>query len=268
MSEGTTLEHDLPDAGWYTDPENPRLQRYWGGKEWTHHVRHSDGVALTTQPTFVAESQPAPSPATFAQSEFSATASYAPLPRFLAQPSYSTTPAFSPVLGYPSSTVQSFAPMSSADRIAIEEPERAAYVPMSTIHHAPRTTSQPWGIRYSSPNSVPVWIVALSPLLSIGAQFLASTFAPESFAAITSAAVAGTIVFVLIVSGIWDAMTLRNRNLPSASPLWMLLTPIAFLGVRQFVLRREGFRFAAPTIVFGLCVVAAVAVAAYLLGIW
>ncbi|MDO5494270.1 MAG: DUF2510 domain-containing protein [bacterium] len=26
-------------AGWYTDPENPRDERYFDGRKWTHHVR-------------------------------------------------------------------------------------------------------------------------------------------------------------------------------------------------------------------------------------
>lgn len=38
----------MPDAGWYTDPTDPRMIRWWDGASWTPHV----------QPT--PEEQPAP----------------------------------------------------------------------------------------------------------------------------------------------------------------------------------------------------------------
>jgi hypothetical protein len=26
-------------AGWYTDPQEPSVVRWWSGEEWTHHVQ-------------------------------------------------------------------------------------------------------------------------------------------------------------------------------------------------------------------------------------
>ena len=53
MSEATTIAHDVPE-GWYTDPESPRMQRYWGGSDWSDHVRYSD-VASMPRLSFAAE---------------------------------------------------------------------------------------------------------------------------------------------------------------------------------------------------------------------
>ena len=35
----------VPAAGWYTDPSDPRQERWWGGVEWTHDVRPLAAVA-------------------------------------------------------------------------------------------------------------------------------------------------------------------------------------------------------------------------------
>jgi hypothetical protein len=268
MAEGTILEHDLPDAGWYTDPENPRLQRYWAGTEWTHHVRHSDGVALNTQPTFVPNTQPAPTASHRAETDFTALPVFAPQPSFATQATTASLD-FSPVLTFSSTAVtQSMLPLSASDRIAIEEPERAAYIPMSTIHHSVGSSSNMWSARSSSPSTAPVWIIAVSPLLALVSQFVALTIAPANITPIVSMAVSGAILLVLLAAAITDAVTLRRRELPSASAAWLLLTPLVLLGVRTFVLRREGFRFAAPLISFVLALVVSAVAGSYLISIW
>ncbi len=35
----------LPPAGWYSDPGNPRVLRYWDGSAWTHHTALKPGYA-------------------------------------------------------------------------------------------------------------------------------------------------------------------------------------------------------------------------------
>ena len=32
-----STENEAP-AGWYTDPDDPELQRYWDGKAWARHL--------------------------------------------------------------------------------------------------------------------------------------------------------------------------------------------------------------------------------------
>jgi hypothetical protein len=268
MAEGTILEHDLPDAGWYADPENPRLQRYWAGDAWTHHVRHSDGVPVTTQPTFVAEEQVAPSPTNRVETQLSAYPTFSPQTAFPAHTSSAVPLAFSPVLTYSSSIAQPLATVSARDRIAIEEPERAAYIPMSTIHHSVGANSQMWNARSSSPSTASVWIIAITPLIALISQFVALTIAPAAVTQIVSLAVSAAIVVVVIVAAIMDAVTLRRRELPSASPAWLLLTPLVYLGVRLFVLRREGFRYPAPIVVFVLSLLIGSAAGSYLISIW
>jgi Protein of unknown function (DUF2510) len=31
--------HEAPVAGWYPDPENPQMARYWDGSQWTDDRR-------------------------------------------------------------------------------------------------------------------------------------------------------------------------------------------------------------------------------------
>ena len=40
----------VPAAGWYTDPADPRQERWWGGVEWTHDVRPLTAVAAMPAP--------------------------------------------------------------------------------------------------------------------------------------------------------------------------------------------------------------------------
>src|SRR5262245_5508316 len=34
--------HEMPVAGWYPDPESPRMARYWDGSRWTDDRRPLD----------------------------------------------------------------------------------------------------------------------------------------------------------------------------------------------------------------------------------
>lgn len=40
MNDAGALKNVIPD-GWYQDPANPAMQRWWAGKEWTEHVRYA-----------------------------------------------------------------------------------------------------------------------------------------------------------------------------------------------------------------------------------
>jgi hypothetical protein len=267
MAEGTILEHDLPDAGWYTDPENPLLQRYWAGDAWTHHVRHSDGVALTTQPTFVPGVQPAPSPSHRSETQFSAIPAFSPHLSFTPQASTAGVD-FTPVETFSSpSSFQPMTALSASDSIAIEEQGRGLYVPLSTIHHTSSSSSTPWSSRFSSPSTASVWIIAVSPLLALLSQFVALTIAPAAITSILSLVAACAVLAVLLIAAITDAVILRRRELPSASAAWLLLSPLVFLGVRHFVLRREGFRYVAPLVSFVVLLVLSCIAASYLISV-
>jgi hypothetical protein len=62
MSDST-----VPGAGWYIDPDQPELQRYWDGAQWTNHTAPAPSVAPPA----------APSP-TFAPAPFATTGPPAP----------------------------------------------------------------------------------------------------------------------------------------------------------------------------------------------
>jgi hypothetical protein len=49
---GDTVTLDAPittataiPAGWYTDPGEPAVVRWWTGEEWTQHVQYRPGAA-------------------------------------------------------------------------------------------------------------------------------------------------------------------------------------------------------------------------------
>lgn len=41
---------DTPQAGWYPDPSDPSLQRYWDGTKWTEHTAPAAGAADQSSP--------------------------------------------------------------------------------------------------------------------------------------------------------------------------------------------------------------------------
>lgn len=60
MSESNALSKGIPD-GWYEDPANPAMQRWWSGKQWTEHVRYAPGGASAVR-TPLAAVTPSASP--------------------------------------------------------------------------------------------------------------------------------------------------------------------------------------------------------------
>lgn len=40
----------LPPAGWYQDPDNPQLQRWWDGNGWNEHRRQAPALHAPAQP--------------------------------------------------------------------------------------------------------------------------------------------------------------------------------------------------------------------------
>ena len=41
-----SMEREARDPGWYRDPNDPRLHRYWDGRAW--HAQRLDSVAPTS----------------------------------------------------------------------------------------------------------------------------------------------------------------------------------------------------------------------------
>lgn len=114
MSESTQ-----PRAGWYLDPQQPELQRYWDGTQWTDRTALAPGV---TPPTVeatpqVPQAQQAAPPSTAADA---GTAGLGSSPSLEQAPAPAQPPAPAPAQVAPAPT----APIAS-DQPAAAEPEKS-----------------------------------------------------------------------------------------------------------------------------------------------
>ena len=87
-----------PAAGWYTDPGDPRQERWWGGVDWTSHTRPPQAAAPAAAPAFT------PAPVVAAAPGFPP----APTPGFAPAPAPAFPPA--PAPGFASAPPAGFAP--------------------------------------------------------------------------------------------------------------------------------------------------------------
>lgn len=143
-------------------------------------------------------------------------------------------------------------------------PEPEEYQPMGGWKAG--NVPQPYVAPVGSPNTVAIWLIAFSPLLTIGALLLLLlAHTPPTptgiFFGIGLIAVGVGLVF-------WDNATLNRRNLPVASPLWLLLAGIAaYLIVRWVKLRGVGVHNAAPGIVLAFLLFALSVVGGYFVAV-
>ena len=110
-----------------------------------------------------------------------------------------------------------------------------------------------------SPNTGAIWAIAFYPLVLVLAQLAISGLPYVAYLIAALALSVAQFVF-LIGAVIRDWVVLRRRNLPAASPLWILLTILGYLIARRVVLRRVGVRHSAPGNVFVLSLIASVVI--------
>jgi hypothetical protein len=124
-----------------------------------------------------------------------------------------------------------------------------------------RTTSSPAFVRdwndLGSPQTAGVWLLAVSPLLSLVVGFVlglvqglsGGAFGPYLLLVVVAVATGLNWVFAYA-----DQRQLRERGYHPASIGWMLLfPPLAYLIARGRVVRREGMSAWPPELVFVLC---------------
>jgi hypothetical protein len=59
VNDAGALKNVIPD-GWYEDPANPAMQRWWAGKQWTEHVRYAPAGSPAPRTPLSAVPQPVP----------------------------------------------------------------------------------------------------------------------------------------------------------------------------------------------------------------
>jgi hypothetical protein len=158
--------------------------------------------------------------------------------------------------------VQSWAPATAPQEPMLRSrraAETAAAVPYEAFGQQSRvseyrpmqTTFVPRVIQYGSPNTGWIWIIAFSILINIGLTVagIASGIYKSGPGALLPSVIA---IGLFAIAGVRDRAVLRDRNLPGASPWWLLLSPLVFLIVRWVTLRKLGVNAAGPGIVYGL----------------
>lgn len=220
----------VPGAGWYQDPSSIGQLRWWSGAAWTEHARLKP------------EDSPAMAPAPIG--------SVAPAAAhvFLDQPGQ-TLPARDRAANH-----ALVSDIQSASLLARDAP----YVTWSQAHSP---VAQAPVNQLGSPNTPAIWVLALLPALQLPLQLVslfvalpAQTADPQSTAsAIVTLVVAAVAIGIVVRLVISDATSLRQRNLPAASPWWVLLIPpLAYFIARRAALKRAGVISNAPGNVYVL----------------
>jgi hypothetical protein len=176
-------------------------------------------------------------------------------PSFAPEPAQSFAPSFAP----PSEP----APLPTFDSWEIE-PYRARAVEAPTGYSSiTRGSNAPYGYQtamtgqYVSASTLPIWILALYPAPYLFLSALAA-IAPNQIIGPLSALASLLVLGIQIATPIWDYFVLRGRGLNSASPIWLLLGPIAYLIARRVVLRRARVISNAPGNVFAIGFIAGI----------
>jgi len=224
-----------PTAGWFTDPSSPHHLRWWDGSGWTEHTMPAP------------EAQPTP------------------------------IDAWTPPV-----QAQDSAPLRRErrrDRGREPQPVAASPVPVAPVTPGPAGDAPyvPFSQQYSpmraltpvrlpgSPNTVPVWLLALLPLI-IAATELGIYFSGVAPSATLSVTLSLAVYVVILTLALADRAVLKRRNLKPASGLWLLLLPpLVYLIARRVALKKMGVRSNAPGNVFVLSWLASIALVVFAL---
>jgi len=230
MSYGDPSTPALPPPGWYPDPTNGALERWWSGENWTEHVRE-----LPT--TLIADSD-------------------IPLYASVVAPEPEYTPVVAPPTGYGASS-----PTAATGYGAYSPTADGGYTAMGSYSAG---AGSHWQQDVSSPNTVGVWLVATYPLIYAGLMVATSTlFSAGTVAYFRLGLASGMAIAITLGAVVSDHAVLRNRGLPAPSRAWILLTGIAYLIARRFALKRSGITHNAPGLIFLASTVLAGAIITY-----
>ena len=112
----------------------------------------------------------------------------------------------------------------------------------------------------TSANTAAVWLITVLPTIALGAAAVLLLFAPDFYTPFTL----GALAFVFAIAGVALAFTDRRQltlrsHQSTASPAWILLTPLGYLIARAVNTTRQAGRGVAPAVAFVLLTATAAA---------
>jgi Domain of unknown function (DUF4333)/Protein of unknown function (DUF2510) len=154
-------------------------------------------------------------------------------------------------------------PLSEAVETPGPDPAERVYVPMADYDASAWTTSRPLNSTPESGYTLPIWLLACTPVLYfilIIIEYRLALNATPSVQTSLSADISGLVVLTIVLAAwvllaIWDYATLKKRGLPAPTPVWVLLSILAYFIARRIVLKRADVRSNAPGNVFVLILI-------------
>ena len=127
------------------------------------------------------------------------------------------------------------------------------YAPMSNAYSSSQSQSFSqaghWQVELGSPNTVPVWLLALYAALAVVVALLRLLLPLDVSRSLTVPIFLAVSIFYIGMA-FWDHAELKRRGHDAASPAWVFLSVIAYLIARRVVLKRGGIIHNAPGNVF------------------
>ena len=159
---------------------------------------------------------------------------------------------------------------NAANVALIAVPSRSAKPVIAAANSSFSTEYQPFG---QSPEvilgqkqqssfrfTVSVWVIAALPAVVVGVAYAIATSLPAIYTTFMQVILLSLFAFSTVALAIRDRFSLRREGHDdAASPLWMLLTPVAYLAARTPAVARETGRSGSLPLVVLLCVVGAIA---------
>ncbi len=282
MTTGSTA------AGWYTDPTDPRLIRWWDGSAWTDHTQPNPSAPAAPALPSVAPLEMPVSSAPYVPPPFADPAPARPVAADPAPPRpVATDPvpvsarrAAAPAVPAPAVADPLPSPRSSVSSLPISEPVRlvppsasasswtaagtmaqpSGSVDFASVDYEPMTRT--WGAgrgagtqrTVTGVSTAGAWMLALSPVLHAGLLALGWAVTEGGASPMTTligAALGAVAVLWVVLSVILDFRrlgALGHEFRPSVA--WILLGPFFYLTARAIHVYRTTKRGTAPTWVF------------------